>query len=141
MRALQMLGVAAQAEGLRLRREMAGTARQAGWIAGASVFGAAAVATAHVAAVAHLAPDFGLATAAAIVAGADLVIAGILVLLGRRRRDPIAEEARRLRQRMLASLTQRDTAQDVLSLALRAGSGPLIGAVTGEAVAAWLKRR
>jgi hypothetical protein len=141
MRALQMLGVAAQAEGLRLRREVAGTARQAGWFAGASLFGAAAVATAHVTAVAYLAPEFGLATAAAMVAGADLLIAGMLVLLGRRRRDPIPEEARRLRESMLASLTQRDAVQDVLSLALRAGSGPLIGAVTGEAVAAWLKRR
>lgn len=136
-----MLGVAAQAEGLRLRREVAGTARQAGWIAAASLFGAAAVATAHVAAVAQLAPGFGIAAAAAIVAAADVTIAAIFVLLARRRRDPVAEEARLLRESMLASLAQRDTMRDVLSLALRSGSGPLIGAVTGEAVAAWLRRR
>lgn len=141
MRLLQMLGVAAQAEGIRLRREVGGTARRAGWMAGAALFGAAAVATAHIAAIAQLTPEHGMPVAAGIVAAVDLAIAGALALMARRRRDPIAEEARMLRETMLTAVTRRNPLQDALGLAVRSGSGPLIGAVTGEAVASWLRRR
>ena len=88
-----MLGVAMQAEGIVLRREIRGTVRQAGWIAFAFLFGVAAVVTAHIAAVTQLMPIYGMA-AAAIVAVADVVIAGILLLLARRRVDPVAGSAR-----------------------------------------------
>ena len=141
MRLLQMLGVAAQAEGIRLRRELGGTARRAGWMTAAALFGAAAVATAHVAAVAQLAPAYGMPIAAGIVAAIDLAVAGALALMARRRIDPVAEEARMLRETMLTAVAQRNPMQDALGLALRTGSAPLIGAVTGEAVAAWLRRR
>lgn len=141
MRLLQMLGAAAQAEGIRLRREVGGTARRAGWMVGAGLFGAAAVATAHVAAVAQLTPQYGLPIAAGVVAGVDLAIAVILALMSRRRIDPIAEEARMLRDTMLTASTRRVPLRDAVGLAMRAGSAPLIGAVTGEALAAWLRRR
>lgn len=133
MRLLQMMGVAAQAEGIRLRRELHGTARQAGWIAAAALFGAAALATAHVAIVAQLMPRHGLAAAAAMMAAADLVIAGALALLARRPADPVAEEARALRETMLAAMARPEP--------LLGASAPLIGAVTAEAVAAWMQRR
>ncbi len=138
---LRMLGVAAQAEGIRLRREFGSTARQAGWIAGAAMFGAAAVATAHVAFVAQLAPSYGLGMAAGIVALGDVAIAGVLALLARRRADPVAEEARILREAMLSAAMTRDPMRDALGLALGNGSAPLIGAVAAEAFATWLKRR
>lgn len=141
MRLFQMLGVAAQAEGIHLRRKATSVARQAVWIAAAAVFGAAALVTAHVAAIAQLAPDYGMAIAAAIVAGADVVIAGGLALLSRPRADPVAEEARALRETMISAVTARDPVRDALALAIRTGSAPLIGAVTAEAVATWLKRR
>ncbi len=141
MRMLRMLGVAAQAEGIRLRREVTGTARQAGWIAAAAAFGVAAVGMAHIAAIAQLSPGYGMTIAASIVAGGDLVIAGALLLLARRRADPIAEEARLLRETMLSAMVARDPVHDALALAMRGGSAPLLGAVAAEAVAAWLKRR
>ena len=141
MRLLQMLGVAMQAEGIVLRREIRGTVRQAGWIAFAFLFGVAAVVTAHIAAVTQLMPIYGMAAAAAIVAVADVVIAGILLLLARRRVDPVAEEARALRETMLAAVTRRDPMRDALGLAMHGGAAPLIGAVAADVFAAWLKRR
>ncbi len=141
MRVLQMLDVAAQAEVVRLRREASSYARRAGWIAVAGVFGVAALAAAHVAAVAQLVPDFGLAAAAAMIAAADGVLAGIFALLARRRPDPVAEEARALRQTMLAAAGARNPLRDVLGFAATKATVPLLGAVTAEAVAGWLRRR
>ncbi|MBW6398312.1 hypothetical protein KPL78_10665 [Roseomonas sp. HJA6] len=141
MRVLQMLDVAAQAEGVRLRREATVLVRRAGWIAVAGVFGTAALATAHVAAVAQLVPAFGLAVAAAMIAAADLVLAGIFAMLARPRPDPVAEEARALRQTMLASVGARNPLRDALGFAATRAAVPLLGAVVAEAVAGWLKRR
>ena len=141
MRLLQMLSVAAQAEGIVLRREMRGALHRAGWIAAAFLFVAAAVVMAHVAAIAQLAPLHGMAGAAAIVAAADLVIAGLLAVFARRRIDPVAEEARALRDTMMSAAIRRDPVQDMLGLAMQQGATPLIGAVVAEVVAAWLRRR
>ena len=141
MRVLQMLDVAAQAEGVRLRREATGLAKRAAWVAIAGVFGTAALATVHVAAVAYLVPDYGLAAAAGMIAAADLVLAGIFALLARPRPDPVAEEARALRQTMLAAVGARNPLRDALGLAATKATVPLIGAVAAEAVAGWLRRR
>lgn len=141
MRLLQMLSVAAQAEGIVLRREMRGALRRAGWIAAAFLFVAAAVVTAHVAAIAQLAPLYGVAGAAAIVAAADLVIAGLLAVFARRRIDPVAEEARALRETMMSAATRQDPVREILGLAMQQGATPLFGAVAAEVVAAWLRRR
>jgi hypothetical protein len=141
MRLLQMLSVAAQAEGIVLRREMRGAVRQAIWVAVAFLFGTAAVVTAHVAAVAQLLPAYGMAAAAAIVAACDVVIAGLLLLLARRRVDPVAEEARVLRETMVSAVMRRDPMRDALGLAMRGGAAPLVGAVVADVFATWLKRR
>ncbi|MBR0652639.1 hypothetical protein GXW78_23480 [Roseomonas terrae] len=128
MRLFRMLGVAAEAEGIRLRRELRSTALQAGWIAAAAVFGVAAVATAHVAAVAALTGRYGFPTAAGMVAAGDLVVAVILLLCSRRRPDPVAEEARLLRQTMMTAVT-RSPLQGALGL------------VATQAISAWVRRR
>jgi hypothetical protein len=141
MRLLQMLSVAAQAEGIVLRRELRGTMRRAGWVVFVFVFAMAAIVTAHVAAVAQFTPTHGVAAAAGMVAAGDVLIAGVLLLLSRRRADPIAEEARALRETMLSAATRRDPMRDALGLVMGGGAAPLLGAVTADVIAAWLKRR
>lgn len=139
MRLFRLLGVAAQAEGLRLRRTAEVTAMRAAWLAAAALFGLVAIALAHAAAVAWLAPDYGLAAAFGLVALADLVVAGLLALMSRKRRDPVIEEARMLRQTMLAAASTSPL-RSAASLAVGAPA-PVLGALAGEAVAAWLRRR
>lgn len=140
MRLLRLLGVAAQAESLRLRRSAGSAARRAGWLAGAALFGVAAVGLAHLAAIAWLEPRYGLAAACGIVALADLAVAGILALMARRRHDAVAEEALAVRRMMLAAAT-RNPMREAAALALGSAPGPVLGAMAGEAVAAWLRRR
>jgi len=140
VRLLSLLGVAAQAESLRLRRAAAGTARRAGWLAGAALFGAAAVGLAHVAAIAWLEPRYGLAAACGVVALADLALAGILALMGRRRPDAVAEEALAVRRMMLAAAA-RNPMREAAALALGSAPAPVLGAMAGEAIATWLRRR
>ncbi|WP_198368883.1 hypothetical protein [Roseomonas rosulenta] len=137
MRLLSLLGVAAQAEGLRLRRTVGMTARRGAWLAAASLFGVAAIGLAHAAAVIGLAPRVGLAAACGIVAVADLVVAGILALVAQQRRDPVAEEALALR-RMMLSAAARSPMREAGALV---GSAPVLGAMAGEAIAIWLRRR
>jgi hypothetical protein len=74
-----------------------------------------------------------------MVALADLVVAGLLALMSRRRRDPVIEEARMLRQTMLAAATSNPL-RNAAALAVSAPA-PVLGALAGEAVAAWLRRR
>lgn len=128
MRTLQLLGVAAEAESLRLRREAARVARRAGWVLAAAMFGAAGLAAAHVAAVTALEPRFGLAGAAGLVALADLALAALLALASRLRRDPVAEEALALRRTAMAAVAARSPLQDAL------------GAAAGQALARWIDR-
>lgn len=141
MQTLRLLGAAAEAEGLRLRREAAGVTRRAGWLAATALFGIAGLAAAHVAAIAGLAPDWGLAGAAGLVALGDLVLAGLLFAMGRRRPDPMAEEALILRRTALAAATAQPPIQTALGLI--AGSTPLqaVGATLGQALARWVERR
>ena len=103
MRPLRLLGVAAEAEGLRLRRSCGLVARRAGWLGGAAVFAVAALVLVHVAAVTVLMPPLGLAVACGIVALVDLVLACALVIVARHLRDPVAEEALLLRRASLAA--------------------------------------
>jgi hypothetical protein len=140
VRLLSLLSVAAQAEGLRLRRAASGTARRAGWMAGAAFFGIAAVGLAHLAAIAWLEPRYGLAAASGIVALADLALAGILALMGRRRHDAVAEEALRVRRTMVAAAMENPM-KGAAAFAMGAAPGPVLGAMAGEAIAAWLRRR
>jgi hypothetical protein len=139
MRLFQMLGVAAQAEGIRLRRQARSTARQAGWMAGAAVFIVAAIIIAHVAVIAQVSLRHGLPVAAGLVAAGDLLIGGLLAFLARRRTDPVAEEARLLRATMLVAARQRSPMRQVMGLG--GGSTQLLGALAVEAIAVWLKSR
>lgn len=106
MRALRLLAVAAEAEGLRLRREAALLARSAVLFAAAAVFGLALLVMLHVAAFAWLAPSWGPAMAALLVAAGDLLIALALVLIGRPGNDPVAQEALAIRRASLAEATE-----------------------------------
>jgi len=140
MRLLSFLGVAAQAEGLRLRRNAALSVQRGAWMAGAAMFITAAVALAHVAAIAALEPRFGIAGACGIVALADLVLAGLMALLSRRRHDAVAAEALLLRQTMLLAAA-RNPVRDATMAFLGNAPGPVLGAIAGEAIALWLRKR
>lgn len=106
MRALRLLAVAAEAEGIRLKRSAQGAARAAVFFAAAAVFGIALLVMLHVAAYNWLEPAWGPALAALFVAGADLLLALVLFLVGRPKHDPVAEEALALRRASLAEATE-----------------------------------
>lgn len=140
MRLLSLLGVAAQAEGLRLRRTAGAAAQRAGWLGAAALFGVAAIGLAHVAAIAALAPRLGLAAACGVVALCDLAVAGLLARMGRPRRDAVAEEALALRRIVLAAAA-RNPMREAAAIALGSAPAPVLGAIAGEAAATWLRRR
>jgi lysylphosphatidylglycerol synthetase-like protein (DUF2156 family) len=102
MRSVQLLAAAAEAEGIRLRRTAATTARMVAMFAVAAVFGLALLIMLHVAGYNFLEPRFGAWLAALMVAGADLVLALVFFLVGRPGHDPVAEEAAEIRRRALA---------------------------------------
>ncbi|WPB86202.1 hypothetical protein [Sediminicoccus rosea] len=105
MRALRLLSTAAQAEGLLLRRQGARMGRAAVFGAMAAGFGLAMLALLHLAGWLWLEERHGALPASLFVALADGVLAVILLLLARGGRDPVAEEARALRQQSVALLT------------------------------------
>lgn len=139
MRLYRLLAVAAQAEGLHLRRRAAALARSFAWIAAAAVFGIAALITAHVALAAWLTEQYGLGAAAGIVAGGDLAVAGAFVLVARRR-DPIAHEARQLRQKMLTAAGNSIGLRDARVRLFR-DTNQVWAAVAGVAARAWSQSR
>lgn len=108
MRTLRLARIAAEAEGLRLRRQVQRTAvRIAIGLIGLMFLGWA-LAFAHVAAWYWLRDSIGWAAAgaAAAVAGADLVIAGFLTLLiARSSPGRVEMEALQVRRRALESAT------------------------------------
>src|SRR3712207_5306387 len=99
MRLFRLLQLAAQAEALRWKRTGRGYAIQAGFGAGAAVFGLMMLAMLHLAAFSAIAQtNVGPVWAALIVAGADLVLAGLFGFLASRGGlDPVAVEAERVR--------------------------------------------
>jgi hypothetical protein len=134
---LRLLGVAAEAEGLRLRRNCGLAARRAGWLGAAATFALAALALVHVAAVTLMIPPLGLAGACGIMALADLVLACLLVIFARQLRDPVAEEALLLRRASLAAAANGGSGL----LAGGGAAGPVLGAIAGTALTEWLRRR
>lgn len=105
MRVLRLLGAAAQAEGLLLRRQGAMFGRSMVLCIAAGIFGVVTLVLLHVAALIWLNQEFGSLRAALYLAGADAVLAGILLFMARPGHDPIAEEALRLREQSLAQLS------------------------------------
>ena len=116
MRALRLLGVAAQAESLRLRREVRSAARSAVWGAGAAVFGIAALVMLHVAAWLALDGMRGPIIASLGVALADVVLMGLGLLLARAKADPVAQEALLVRRAALAEARNTPLLGDALGL-------------------------
>ena len=118
MRTTQLARVAAQAEKLRLQRIAWRLALRAGCAVVAAVFALAALIALHVWVAIVLARNLGPATACAIVLGIDLVFAVVLgVLALRSPPDPLAEEAKIVRDRALAQIKE--------SVAVAALLGPL----------------
>lgn len=114
MRILRLLATAAEAEGLRLRRESVNIARRAALLGGAACCGVLALVMLHLALWYWLVVPAGPAGAAAIVAGLDLAVALVLVLLARHRYDPVAQEALAIRRTSLRALTQQDPMAETL---------------------------
>jgi hypothetical protein len=112
VRPLRLARVAAQAEVLVVRRQVAGYARRAIWGAIAAVFALGVLILVHI--IAYLAlrgyAQFGPIVAAAIVLGVDLVIAVIFgAMASGTAPDPIMEEARRVRDQSLEQARQSMT--------------------------------
>ena len=139
MRTLRLLGVAAQAEGLRLRREALGLARRLVWQVAAGLFATAAVVMLHVTAWQALLPPLGPIWAAAAITLFDLLLAGLCLLLGRARHDPVAAEALYLRREMLRSVAATNPLGEVMGAALRTPAAA-IGAAIAEALASRFRR-
>jgi len=115
MRALGLLGVAARAEGIRLKREAGGRVRQATLLAVAALFAFAAVTFGHIAAWIWLERHTDAVQATLLLAVADLVLMAVLLAVAlRSKADPLAEQARALRQQSLAAITEPATLMDGL---------------------------
>ncbi len=106
MRVLDLLGVAAQAEGLRMRQGAAGAARSAVWACVAGFFGLAALGMLHIAAWVALVDRYGVQLAPLGIAAADIVLMALALLLARKRRDAVAEAALQIRQQALMEVRQ-----------------------------------
>jgi hypothetical protein len=83
----------------------------------------------------------GPAGAALWVMLADLVIAGILFLVSRRREDPIATEALRIRRRALEEFSAGSALGDVARLVRRNHPAHEIGGVLAESLVRAVARR
>ena len=139
MRALRLLGVAAQAESLRLRREARGLARRIAWQLGAGLFAAAGLIMLHITAWYVVLPYLGPAWTACVIALFDLAVAGLFLLFARPTHDPVAAEALYLRQAMLRSAAASDPLGEAVGAALRTPAAA-IGAALAEALAGRLRR-
>lgn len=134
LRALRLVGMAAQAESRRIKVQAGAKMSQIGLFAGAGVFGLTAFVMFHVlgynAAHAWVGPIGG----AAIVLAVDVVGALVLALLASRHAEPQAEvEARAVRDVALAG------AAEELFLGVAKRSAPL--AVAGGLILTLLRRR
>ncbi|WP_424810520.1 phage holin family protein [Roseococcus sp. YIM B11640] len=134
MRSLQLLGVAAEAETLRLKREAGAMASRVVLMGIAGVFAVIALGFLHAAAWIALARWQGPLSATLYLGLADLVAAGILLFLARARPDPVAQEAKLLRQRSLAQLSQLSPVGEAVSLLGRRGPAYEVGGIIGEQI-------
>lgn len=134
MRALRLIALAAQAEGLLLRRQTATMGRSAVLHFAAAGFGITALVLLHVAGWIWLEANHGKLAAALVLTGADALVTVALLLLARPRPDPVADEALRLRSQSLSMLTappQKPGSTDWERLALE---------VAGFVAERWLRK-
>jgi len=144
VRFLRLLRLAAEAEGLHLRRVARGHAIQLALASAAAVFGVMLVAMLHLALWSAMAPGQGPALAALIVALIDLVLLTLFGLLARRRPyDPIEVEALRLRQDAMRQVTDTGARMLVLAPLLKSQTAKkgLIGAAVTALAVGLLSRR
>ncbi|MGG5809882.1 hypothetical protein [Falsiroseomonas sp. CW058] len=144
MRLLQLARAAWEAEALHLRRLARAHGIQAAFAAVAAVFGLLLLLMLHVAAFAALAPGQGPVWAALIVGFADLVLLALFGWLARRAgHDPIAIEAKRVRQDALRQLGDGAARAVVLAPLLKSQTAKkgLIGAAVTAIAVGLLSRR
>ena len=115
-RAFRLLGVAAEAEGLRLKRTAKASVRSAVMSVVAGVFGLAALVFLHLAGWLALRDAYGSLYASLGVAAADLVLMGIILLMARSRPDPVAEAALMVRRTSLAEAARVPLIGDLAGL-------------------------
>ncbi len=137
----KLLEVAAQAELLRLKQEGRRVARNTAMMAAAALFILFALAMLHAAAVAWIATHTGYPAAALWVALGDAVIAGILFALGRRKTDPIAMEALRIRRRALAEIGANTMLGDVARIMRRERPAHTLGGSLAQSLVRSITRR
>ena len=116
MRSLRLLEVAAEAEGLRLRRVVAGSVRSAVLCVGAALFGLACIGLLHAALWIALAARQDALAATLWLAGLDAVVVLALLMLARRRRDPVGDEALALRRAALSELGRVSPVSEAISM-------------------------
>ncbi len=141
MRALRLLGVAAQAEGLRMRRGAARGMRGAMLIGFAGGFAAAALLLLHIAAWLWLAGRYDAVTASLLLALADSGLAGLLLLLARERPDPVADAALLIRQESLREAARVPLLAEMVELLTGRSVTALVGGVVAEGIRHALARR
>jgi len=144
MRFLRLLRLAAQAEGLHLRRVARGHAIQTGLAAAAAAFGLMALAMLHLALWAALTPGSGPVWAAVIVALLDLVLLALFGALARRRPyDPVEAEALRVRHDAMRQVTDASARMMILAPLLKSQTAKkgLIGAALTAVVVGLLSRK
>ena len=136
LRTFSLVGMAAQAEGRRLKAKANSTARSAAFYAGAGLMGLAAFVMLHVLGWHAARSSFGPIVSALIVLVVDLVLAGLLVFLASRSGSGREEmEAQAVRNVALTG-----AAQSAVS-GFTTTAGPLM-ALAGIAIAAlWPKLR
>jgi hypothetical protein len=141
LRALRLLGVAAQAEGLRMRRGAARGIRGAVLTGAAVSFGAAALLLFHVAAWLWLAARWDAVAASLLLGLADAVLAAFLLLLARDRPDPVADAALLIRQESLREAARVPLISETVELLSGRSVTALLGGVVAEGIRHALARR
>ncbi len=115
MRALSLLGVAARAEGIRLKREAGAKLRQGILLAAAALFALPSLTFAQIAAWIWLERQTNGLQGTLLLAGANLLLMAVLLFVAlRSRSDLVAEQAKALRQQSLAAITTPATLLDAL---------------------------
>lgn len=132
MRSLRLLGVAAEAEALRLKREAGAFARTTLLQLAAGLFGLIALGLLHAAAWLGMAPSQGAIWATLWLALADLLLMGLLLLLSRRRHDPVAQEALMIRRQTLAQLRAVSPLEEALTLVRWRWAADIVGMIVEQ---------
>jgi len=141
LRALQLLGIAARAEGLRFRCGAANGMRGMVLTSMAAGLGLLALLLLHLAAWLWLTLWQDALTASLLLALADALLAGLLLLLARPRPDPVAEAALLIRQEALREAAHVPLWAEAAELLTGRSTTALAGGLLAEALRHALTRR